>query len=108
MRRRKDGFTFIEVIISIALVGLLTASIGPLLQALIVYPLVGQANGELSNLRTAATAYYVSHNATANNTAQLYVGGPTTGNYTIAGDGTIAGVVYPGLIWNGARWTMKR
>ena len=61
LKRGQKGFTLFEVLIVVAILGVLAAIAAPIVSHFSVYGTVNAANTEADNVRTAASAYMVEH-----------------------------------------------
>jgi prepilin-type N-terminal cleavage/methylation domain-containing protein len=110
-RYGEEGFTLIEILIVIAILGILALIALPNMSSFLHSGKVNAANAELDNVQTANHAYSVVNNGTyATSSADLglggYINGGTAairGSYTFDPDtGTITGTpIYPEVTWNG-------
>jgi type IV pilus assembly protein PilA len=93
MTKKNEGFTLIELMIVIAIIGILAAIAIPQFSAYRVRSFNAAANADLRNAATAQEAYYVDHGTYTNATTDL------TANYglfistsvefgNLSGDGT--------------------
>ncbi len=90
------GFTLIEVLIAVAILGVLAAVTVPNVARFMTVGEVAAANTEVQNVRSAALAYLDDHGAWPPTTAVVdfstYLGGGLRAVYTIDGDsGVIEG-----------------
>ena len=72
MHRGEKGLTLVELLIVIAIVGIIAAVIIPNVGTFIRMGTVTAANGEAENVKTAAVAYYADVQAWPNTTASTY------------------------------------
>ncbi len=76
-RYGEKGFTLLELLIVVAILGILAAVIVPNLNTFLVTGKVAAANTEVANVETAALAYYADNDGTWPPTAAALV----TGDY---------------------------
>lgn len=98
------GFTLVELLIVVAILGILALIVVPNVSAFFTTGNLAAANTEASNVETAALAYYAeTGNWPADSTAlSSYLEGQTKATYVLS-DGQIAGVSvdnWPGISWS--------
>ena len=71
----EKGFTLVELLIIVAILGILAAVVVPNVASFIGAGNVAAANTEAANVRTAALAYYADNNATWPTTSADLFGG---------------------------------
>ena len=89
MMRKNEGFTLIELMIVIAIIGILAAIAIPQFSAYRIRSYNAASEGDLRNAATAQEAYFVDNTGYASTAAAIY--GSTYGFYT--SDGVTVGVV---------------
>lgn len=103
--RHQSGFAFIEVLISIVILGMLMSAATPLMVSWLWTSQIIKANMEVSRIEMASTYYTTSHNGTfAQNLSDLQplITGPLVGTYTLSGN-VLVGDNFTGLRWNAER-----
>jgi type IV pilus assembly protein PilA len=120
MRRGHKGFTLVEILIVIAILGVLAAVIIPNFSGFVVNGEVAQANSEVLSLRTAIRAYQAENNSaypgadgtttTFASDVSPYVTGTLKGTYICDSvTGILTGQSYPyGLNWDSGNHQWKR
>lgn len=110
--RNQKGFTLVELLIVVAILGVLAAVIIPNLGKMIGAGDVAAANTEADIVRTASLAYKTEHgsypagNYGKDNIGVLddYIDKNLSGSYNINNEGDIAGVGGWDLIWVDGVW----
>jgi type IV pilus assembly protein PilA len=97
----EKGFTLLELLIVIAIVGVLAAVIIPNVGTFMTMGTVSAANGEAENVQTAALAYYSDHHdwpaSTMSANFTNYIAGTLKAEYYFNGYGFIYAVSSPGI-----------
>ena len=93
-RYGEKGFTLLELLIVVAILGILAAVIVPNLATFLVTGKVAAANTEVANVETSALAYYADYDGTwpANAAALVagdYLDGAPDDNYTFNSYGKV-------------------
>jgi prepilin-type N-terminal cleavage/methylation domain-containing protein len=91
---KERGFTFIEVLIVLAVLGILAAVVIPNVSSVTTSGYVGAANTEIANVKTASLGYFgASNNTWPADSDQLtvYVTGQVKATYTFDSSGHITG-----------------
>jgi prepilin-type N-terminal cleavage/methylation domain-containing protein len=98
MQRGEKGFTIMELLIVIAIMGIIAAVVIPSVSAFRTSGQLVAANGELENVKTAALVYHANNNAWPSSSSQLtaFLAGNLTGTY---GFDTNCGWVINGTGW---------
>jgi prepilin-type N-terminal cleavage/methylation domain-containing protein len=104
----ENGFTLVELLIVIAVLGIIATVAIPNVNNFIVRGHVAAANDELATVYTANGAYSAANGGSfATNSTQLtpYVNTALRGSYTFDGnDGQVLGASYFGASWNGTNF----
>jgi type IV pilus assembly protein PilA len=117
--RGKKGFTLIEILIVIAILGILAAVIIPNIAGFITSGKIAAANSEVLSLRTAIRAYQAENNtnyptgsaATFQADVLPYLSTTPKGTYTCDSSGVLTGTdnsYASGLIWDATNQQWKR
>ena len=110
LHRRERGFTILELLITLTILGILAATIVPNVHVFAVTGKVAAANTELANVRTAAEGYFADNNAWPEDSSLLnglLSGAPKGTYYFDAGNGTVTGATgWDGLTFDpsGQEW----
>ena len=106
MHKGQKGLTLIELLIVVAILGIIAAVVIPNLGAFMVTGRISAANTELENVKTASLAYYAENEAWPDDSAVLntYMAGNLTGHYVFD---TAWGWIITGTLWQaqGLAWT---
>jgi type IV pilus assembly protein PilA len=115
MHSGEKGLTLIELLIVIAILGIIAAVIIPNIAGFMVSGRIAAANDEMANVRTAALGYYagVGNNTWPGNSTVLsstgYLSGTLKASYgfdqygwIVTGDGNITGGWGPTIVFTGA------
>jgi len=83
MKKQQSGFTLIELMIVVAIIGILAALAIPTYQDYVIRTQVSEGNTLASGAKTAVTEYYENKGAWPDNNKQagLAAAGSITGNY---------------------------
>jgi prepilin-type N-terminal cleavage/methylation domain-containing protein len=83
MQRGEKGFTIMELLIVIAIIGIIAAVVIPSVSAFRTSGQLVAANDELGNVKTAALAYHANNNTWPSSSSQLtaFLAGNLTGTY---------------------------
>lgn len=89
---KKTGFTLIELMVVILIVGILAAASVPLMTGRIEKAKWAEANAMAGTIKSAARVYYVENGELTTDLTKLgFEGTDLTGTYFDAGDFTVAG-----------------
>jgi prepilin-type N-terminal cleavage/methylation domain-containing protein len=105
LQRGKPGFTMIELLIIIAILGVLAAVIIPNTTGFVSTGTLSAAKNEMQNIKTAAMAYLGEHEVWPNSStdlASLIVGTPKA---TYVFDNVTGFVVDASGSWSGLSWS---
>lgn len=106
MHKGQKGLTLIELLIVVAILGIIAAVVIPNLGAFMVTGRISAANTEVENVKTASLAYYAENEEWPDTSAVLntYMAGNLTGVYTFD---TAWGWITDGTGWqdSGLAWT---
>jgi prepilin-type N-terminal cleavage/methylation domain-containing protein len=125
--RRQNGFTLVEMLIVILVLGILVAAIVPNLSRFTSQGVVEAANSELTTIKHTVMAYQSDHSGDFPCSTQPTAGSPQTiliagstgiapylsasnvvGTYTVDVDGTVKGITYAGLAWDDVNLRWKK
>ena len=125
--RRQNGFTLVEMLIVILVLGILVAAIVPNLSRFTSQGVVEVANSELTTVKHTDMAYQSDHSGDFPCSTQPTAGSPQTiliaggtgiapylsasnvvGTYTVDVDGTVKGITYTGLAWDDVNLRWKK
>jgi prepilin-type N-terminal cleavage/methylation domain-containing protein len=125
--RRQNGFTLVEMLIVILVLGILVAAIVPNLSRFTSQGVVEVANSELTTIKHTVMAYQSDHSGDFPCSTQPTAGSPQTiliaggtgiapylsasnvvGTYTVDVDGTVKGITYTGLAWDDVNLRWKK
>jgi general secretion pathway protein G len=124
--RRQNGFTLVEMLIVILVLGILVAAIVPNLSRFTSQGVVEVANSELTTIKHTVAAYQADHAGDFPCSTQPIPGSPQTiltgvsgiapylsssnvvGTYTVDIGGNVIGIVYNGLAWDDVNLCWKR
>jgi prepilin-type N-terminal cleavage/methylation domain-containing protein len=125
--RRQNGFTLVEMLIVILVLGILVAAIVPNLSRFTSQGVVEVANSELTTVKHTIMAYQSDHSGDFPCSTQPTAGSPQTiliaggtgiapylsasnvvGTYTVDVDGTVKGITYTGLAWDDVNLRWKK
>lgn len=100
--KKATGFTLIEVLVVIAIIGVLAALVIPNFLGFMKSGTISAANTELGMIQTGTNAYMADYqlanlpNMRVGNISG-YLTGTVKGTYNVTIDGTVSAVSYPGL-----------
>jgi prepilin-type N-terminal cleavage/methylation domain-containing protein len=125
--RCQNGFTLVEMLIVILVLGILVAAIVPNLSRFTSQSVVEAANNELTTIKHTVMAYESDHLGDFPCSTQPTVGSPQTiliaggtgigsylsaanvvGTYTVDVDGIVKGITYAGLAWDDVNLCWKK
>ena len=88
MHKGQKGLTLIELLIVVAILGIIAAVVIPNLGAFMITGRISAANTEVENVKTASLAYYAENEEWPVNSddLNLYMAGNLTGSYTFDPD----------------------
>jgi len=102
LHRGQKGLTLIELLIVIAILGIIAAVIIPNVGTFMTMGTVAAANGEAENVKTAALAYYGDYYEWPDSTRSVnftdYIAGTLKAEYHFDNHGFIDGVGNPGEV----------
>ena len=105
MHKGQKGLTLIELLIVVAILGIIAAVVIPNLGAFMVTGRISAANTEVENVKTASLAYYAENEAwpVDSDVLNLYMAGNLTGHYVFD---TEWGWIITGTLWQdfGLAW----
>ena len=105
-RKCQRGFTVIELIVTLMIMGILAAIIVPRVTTFFGTGTLSAALGELENIRTAAVGYYGQHQYWPGDSSELgeFVSSSPKATYVFdTATGRVAGVTDVG--WSGVSWS---
>ena len=121
---RQNGFTLVEMLIVLLILGILAAAIVPNLSRFTSQGIVEVANNELTIIKHTVMAYESDHSEDFPCSTQPTAGSPQTiltagiapylssanivGTYTVGVDGTVKGITYAGLTWDDVNLCWKK
>jgi prepilin-type N-terminal cleavage/methylation domain-containing protein len=106
------GFTLVELMITVAIIGILAAIAVPAFQIYLIRARVSEGLALLSSAKPAIVEHYVSQGTMPQSFADLGLGGGSgagTGGATITTRASFATVFgYSSDLWTGVEWQLKR
>ena len=123
---RQKGFTLVEMLIVLLILGVLAAAVVPNLSGFTSKGVVEVANSELTTIKHTVAAYQADHAGDFPCSTQPIPGSPQTiltgvsgiapylsssnvvGTYTVDIGGNVIGIVYNGLAWDYVNLCWKR
>jgi len=104
LRPEEKGFTLIDLIIVIAIIGILVAIVTPNMAAFITSGVLNAAQTEAENVKTAATGYLAEYEIWPQNSGDLanFLDGTSKATYVFGGNAGIESVI--DQEWEGVYW----
>jgi general secretion pathway protein G len=106
----QNGFTLIEILVIVGIMGLLASVIVPNMSGFLGTGSLSAARTELANIKTAALAYRAQYDAWPNTSADLATlidGEPKATYFFDSSTGSVdnASGSWSGIIWQNGNWT---
>jgi prepilin-type N-terminal cleavage/methylation domain-containing protein len=115
VNRREGGFTLIEVMVVVVIIGVIAAVAIPNVAHMLTHGTVNVANTEVANVKTAVAAYFGHYQSWPDDSAQLadYLTGTIQGKYHFNESTWVtsaeAGIWEGAITWDepGQKWIRK-